>query len=250
MEKVNSIFLNKLRNSEHFELTTDLKVMLPGVLPSSPVIDEVLNDFDGLYQKMDEAMRLGRGSALTPVLKAEDKKRGDIWKSMDLIIDAYLNSPVEEEAKSALRVKRVFDVYGDFRDRSYNEESNDGRNLVQDLEKNKNAADCLVIKIDGWVPLYKNQLENFKALQNERNNERAFKANGDVRAIRVQMDPVYRTIINKVNAFVELGMATPEIENFVSLFNGKIKSYEDTMAMRDGRKNNETDDEISGGVDE
>jgi hypothetical protein len=75
---------------------------------------------------------------------------------------------------------------------------------VQDLEKPKNIADCVLIKIDSWVPLYKSQLESFKALQNERNSEQAFKASGDVRTIRTQMDSVYRNIIEKVNAFVEL----------------------------------------------
>lgn len=250
MEQVEAIQLKKLRNSEYFELSTDLKLMLPGVLPSNPLVDEILVRFGTIYQKMDDAMRLGRGSALTPVLKAEDKNRGNLWKGMDMIIDAYLHSAVEEELESATRIRRVFDVYGDFRYHSYNEESNDGRSLVQDLEKPNNVADCVAIKIDGWVPLYKIQLEHFKALQNERNHEEAYKASGDVRAIRVQMDLVYRDIINKVNAFVELGLESPEIENFVLLFNNKIKNYEETIARREGRRNNETDAGISGNGDE
>lgn len=249
MEKVETIQLKQLRNSEYFELTTDLKMMLPGVLPSTPVINKILDKFDIIFLKMDEAMRLGRGSALTAILKEEDKVRGGLWKGMDLIIDAYLRSTSEEEVASATRLRRLFDVYGDFRYRSYNAESNDGRNLVQDLEKPKNAADCTLIRIDTWVPKYKMQLEHFKALQNDRNHEEAYKASGDVRVLREEMDPVYREIINKVNAYVELGMASPEIENFVRLFNNKIKNYKDTVAIRDGRKNSETDSNISDGVD-
>lgn len=246
MEKVNAIYLNKMRNSEYFELQTDLNNMLPGVLPSNPSVDKGLADFATLYQAIDTAMRIDSGSALTSILKTEDKKRGNTWKGMDLLIDGYLHSSVEEEVESALRIRRVFDVYGDFRSRSYNEESNDGRNLVQDLEKPKNMEACALINIDSWVPRYKSQLESFKALQNERNSENAFKASGDVRTIRTEMDNVYRNIIAKVNAFVELGMATPEIENFVKLFNSKLKGYEDTLAMREGRKNNEPVEETSG----
>lgn len=250
MEKVNLVYLAQFRNSEYFELVTDLKTMISGVLPSSPSVDKVLAKFETSYQDMDTVMRLGRGSALTPMLKVKDKDRGNIWKGMNLIIDAHLLSSVKEKVESALKLRRVFDVYGDFRNHSYNEESNDGRNLVQDLEKPKNATHCVTINLDDWVPLYKSQLESFKALQNERNNELAFKENGDVRAIRMQMDPVYHEIINKVNAFVELGMETPEIENFVRLFNSKLKVYEDTLAIRQGKRNTETVPEISENIDE
>jgi hypothetical protein len=45
-------------------------------------------------------------------------------------------------------------------------------------------------------------------------------------------------------------MATPEIENFVKLFNGKIKGYEDTLAMRKGRTNNDSEPDPSGSDEE
>lgn len=247
MQTVNSITLSLLRNSEYFELITDFKNMIPGVLPSNPTVDKVLADFEAAFQTMDEAMRIDLGSIFTARLSSEDEKRGNTWKAMDLMIEAHLYSPIQEEVDSARHIRRVFDVYGDYRKRSYNEESNDGRNLVQDLEKPKNVGHTQTIKIDNWVPLYKAQLEDFKTLQNERDNENAFKSSGDVRAVRVVMDPLYREIINKVNSVVALGMTTPELENFIALFNQKIKVYNDTLAMRAGRNSEESngDNEIS-----
>ncbi|MCY1722209.1 DUF6261 family protein [Prolixibacteraceae bacterium Z1-6] len=243
MQTVNQIALSKLRNSEYFELVTDLRTMIPGVLPSNEVVDRTLNNFEIKFQELDTVMRVDQGSVFTLELKEDDDMRGNTWKAMDLMIQAHLHSPVQEEVESAIKIRRVFDVYGDFRKLSYNEESNDGRNLVQDLEKPDNAAHCAQIKINGWVPVYKKQLEDFKALQNERDNEQAFKSSGNVKAIRVQMDLLFREIINKVNSVVALGMASPDIENFIKLFNRKIKVYNDTLAARAGRNSGDEDNE-------
>lgn len=242
MEQVNVISLLDLRNSEYCELIVDMKTLLPGVLPQNAKVDELMARFTPVFEKLDEANRVDMGSVMTALIQTADKERGTTWKGMDLIVDAYLNSPVQAQLDSAIALRRVFDVYGDFRKRGYDAESSDGRNLVQDLEKLENDEHCKRIKLNTWVPLYKGQLETFKELQNQRDNERGYKSSGDVKAVRALMDPLYREIIDMVHAFIMVGMATPEMENFVVIMNQKIKRYKDLLAARQGRKDGEEDE--------
>lgn len=243
MEKVNTLSLQRLPNSEYFELLTDLKVLLPGVLPASPAVDDVMIPYNTGFEKMDVVMSVDRGSKFTEEIRVADVGRGNTWKAMDMVVDAHLLSPVEREVESAFVIKRVFNVYGDYRRRSYEAESNDGRNLVKDLEKEENAPHCARIKINNWVGIYKTQIEEVKTLITQRDTEAGYKSSGDVKAVRVIMDPLYKAVINLVNAYVTVGMTSPEMESFVVTFNQKVKRYSDMLANREGRRNGEVDNE-------
>lgn len=235
MNLVNPITLVYLRNSEYFELITDLKTGMAGILPSTPVSDDLITRFNAVYDELDTATRIDRGTVLTEKVQAADESRGTTWKAMDLMVEAHLNSPVPEEVESAKIIRRVFDVYGDFRKRSYDSESSEARNLIQDLEKSKNSEHVTRIRLDAWLPLYKTQQDEFKALQNERDTEAGYKASGDVRAVRLKMDPLYREVVNLVNSYISIGLTTPEMENFVVVMNQKIKRYNDSLAIRQGK---------------
>lgn len=241
MTFVNSISLSKLRNSEYFELVTDLKTGITGVLPESTVTTDLMARFNSMYTQLDEVTRVDRGSVLTEKVQNADAERGTTWRAMDLLVDAHLHSPVPEEVESAKIIRRVFDVYGDFRKRPYDGESSLSRNLIQDLEKQKNQEHVLRIRLDTWLPIYKNQQDSFKDLQNQRDIESGLKTSGDVREVRIMMDPLYLEVIDTVNSFVRVGMATPEIENFVVVMNEKIKRYNDLLAIRQGRNEKEED---------
>lgn len=241
MNSIQTLSVQLLRNSVYFELMTDLKSLMVGVLPANPKTDELLNQFDAVYGEMDEAMRVDMGSILTEKIRVADDLRGTTWKAMNLCIDAHLNSPNAAEMESAKVVRRIFDVYGDYRKLSYDAESNNGRNLIQDLEKPENTNHVKRVKLTSWVGAYKEQLQEFKTLQNDRDSEATLKVSGNVRAIREKMDPLYRDLINMVNAYVAIGLATPEIETFIAQFNQKIKRYNTTLAASQGRKNGKGD---------
>ncbi len=49
-------------------------------------------------------------------------------------------------------------------------------------------------------------------------------------------------MVERVNALVSLNMQTPEIENFVIELNQKIKTLETTLAMREGRNDNDEEE--------
>ena len=88
----------------------------------------------------------------------------------------------------------------------------------------------------GWVNRLQDLNVAFKVKQNERDTEQANKTTGNVKAVRVEIDPLYETMVERVNALVSLNMQTTEIENFILELNQKIKTLETTLAVREGRK--------------
>lgn len=242
MMKIIAILLHKLRNVEHFQFMTDFKNLVAMVTAVAIKSEEEATKFNEVFIKLDEELRVDQGSVLTEKLHVQDSLRDSTWSALNERIKATLMCPFDDEVEAAKRLKRVFDLYGNIRKLSFNEETAAISNLVDDLEKTQNANFCTTIGITPWVNALKTENIEFKDLQNQRDTESANKNSGNVKAVRLLIDPVYKKIVNNVNAMATLNMATPEIEDFVKEVNQKIKYYENTLAARAGRKDSGEDE--------
>lgn len=243
MEQITNVTLSKFRNGEHFQFMTDVKDGITTATPAALNLDAVFARFDTAYSALDSMLRVDAGSVKTEQLVVADGGRDDTWGALNLRIKATLLSPIEKEVEAAKRLKRVFDLYGNVRQLSYNEETGLITNLVDDLGKPDNDADCSTIKITQWVAALKERNEAFQTLLNERNKEYANKESGDVKAARIVIDPIYDEIVSRLNAMVTLDMASAEAQEFIKELNQKIKYYETTIASRAGVKDNEEENE-------
>ncbi len=244
MEQINSIYLSRLRNNEHFQFMTDVRNSIREVTPAALNLEPVFPKFNNALSRLNTAVLVDAGSVKTEKLSEFDSLRDATWSAIGGRIRATLLSPVEEEVESAKVLKRVYDLYGNIRNMSYNEETAALTNMVEDLEKPENAAHCETIGITGWVAALKRQNNDFQALLDARNAELAGKDSGDVKAARAEIDPVYREITDRINAMVTLEMTTPEMESFIRELNQRIKYYEDTLSMRAGRNAAEEEEEL------
>ncbi len=236
MLKISKLVLRKLRNSEYFQYMSDFKSLIELITPAVVHSEEEFTTFNAVFTKLDEELRVDKGSVLTEQLQALDLGRDNTWRAIDARIAATLLCPVEKEVEAAKRLERVFDLYGDIRKISYNEETAALSNLIGDLEEEANAGFVTTTGLTKWVNALKDQNIAFKAKQNERDTEIANKNSGNVKAVRIKLDPVYELIVERVNAMVSLNMVTPEIENFIKELNQKIKTIETTLAAREGRR--------------
>jgi len=243
MEQIQSINLPRLRNNEHFQFMTDVRNSIREVTPAALNLEPVFPKFNNALSRLNSTLLVDEGSVLTEKLSVFDLSRDTTWSGIGARIRATLLSPVEEEVESAKILKRVFDLYGNIRNMSYNEETGALTNLVEDFEKPENVAHCEKLGITHWVAALKGQNSGFQDLLDARNAEMAEKESGDVKAARAEIDPLYREITDRVNAMVTLDMAPPEMEGFISKLNQRIKYYEDTLAMRAGRNAEEEEGE-------
>lgn len=243
MLKVFKVFLRKLRNGEYFQFMTDVKDLIVGITPAVLNVEEEFPEFEAAYNKLDEELRVDQGSVFTEKLQTQDGLRDNTWSALNERVKATLICPIAKEVEAAKTLKRVFDLYGNIRYLSYNEETAACSNLTDDLDKEENAAHCATIGVTKWVNALKTQNVDFKDLQNQRDTEATTKNSGNVKEARLLLDPFYEEIANRVNAMVTLKMVTPEIETFIKEVNQKIKYYEDTLAARAGKKDGADEEE-------
>ncbi|WP_340114997.1 DUF6261 family protein [Maribellus mangrovi] len=237
MVKIVKLILYKLRNGEYFQFMSDFKSLLEALGPQAIHSEAEFADFDTALVKLDDELRVDKGSVLTEELQNIDNDRDKVWRAIDMRIDATLLCTITEEVEAAKRLRRVFDLYGDVRRISYNEETAALSNLLGDLEQEENNAFLATCGLGEWVNRLNSLNVAFKAKQNERDTELANKNSGNAKAVRIEIDPLYELMVERVNAMVSLNMQTPEIENFVKELNQKIETLENTLASREGRRN-------------
>lgn len=237
MIKILTLVLYKLRNGEYFQFMTDFKNLLQTLTPAAIHSEGEFADFNTALTKLDEELRVDQGSVLTEKIQNLDTDRDNTWRAIDMRIDATLLCTIDEEMEAAKSLRRVFDLYGDIRRITYNEETAGLTNLIGDLTKPKNAAFVTTCGLDSWVSHLNDLNVEFKAKQNERDTEQANKNSGNGKVVRTVIDPLYEKMVERVNALVSLNMQTPEIENFIIELNQKIKTLENTLAAREGRSN-------------
>ncbi|GET34774.1 hypothetical protein PbJCM13498_36370 [Prolixibacter bellariivorans] len=239
MKQIEDFNLYPLRNNEHDQFMTDIKKLIEATTPETLGITALYPEFIATLNKLDSAVRVGNGSSLSAKISEMDNRRDRTWRAIHKRVDATIDSPVEEEVNSAELVQRVISLYGDIRRVPYNEESAAISNLVNDLQSVKNAPHVEQIGISHWVAALKDQNQVFQDIFNERNTELSERGNGDVRSVRLVIDPLYEKIIERINATITLNMAAESVEAFVNELNEKIKYYKVQLSIRAGRNNKE-----------
>ncbi len=239
----------KLRNGEYFQFMSDFKSLLLALTPAAIHSETEFADFDTALNKLDEELRVDQGSVLTEELQNLDLDRDNVWRAIDMRIEATLLCTIAAEVEAAKRLRRLFDLYGDIRRLSYSEETAGLTNLLGDLAKPVNLGFVTTCGLTDWVTRLDESNGAFKAKQNERDTELANKNSGNAKVIRFEIDPLYKLMVERVNALVSLKMQTPEIENFIKELNQKIKTLELTLATREGRSDSKKDEPTPPEVD-
>jgi len=241
MEKLEEITLSRFRNTEHFQFMTDVDQLITTATPLELGIDGLYPSFKTTLTAEDATMRTELGSIRSKTIEELDTLRDKTWNAILLRVKSTLLSPIAIEVESALIIKRIIDLYGDVRSKTYNEESAAITNLVNDLMLPANSDHLNLTGINMWVNALQMQNEQFKTIFNERNAEFAERESGDVRAIRLQIDPLYEKLVERINATIVMEIAKPAAISFVSQLNEKIRYYKTTLAARATRaKSNET----------
>jgi len=250
MNKILKLALYKLRNGEYFQFMSDFKTLLVTLTAAAIHSESEFAEFDAALTRLDDELRVDQGSVLTQELQNIDLDRDNSWRAIDMRINATLLCTITEEVEAAKRLRRVFDLYGDIRRLTYNEETAGLTNLAGDLAKPVNAGFVTTCGLGTWVTRLNDLNTAFKEKQNERDTELANKNSGNAKVVRIEIDPLYTLMVERVDALVSLNMQTPEMENFIKELNQKIKTLENTLAAREGRASSGEEDSPVDPVDE
>jgi len=241
--QINKIDLTKMRNDEHFQFITEFKNAVNKYGGAEKLkIQSQYTQFLTLYVQEDEAFKKIVKSAITEEIQAADKYRDRIFRGMADMVKVALNHFDEGVLAAGKRLKILFDTYGNLAQKPLNEETSAVYNILQDLN-NVYKNDAAKINILDWMGELQAANEKFSQLVENRYEESAMKTDLVLKEVRTQVDTVYKSMTERINAYVvvqEKDDETPFVE-FIKFFNAIIEKYANLIAQRYGKlaaKNN------------
>jgi hypothetical protein len=237
--KVIKIDLRILRNEEHFQLMTDFKKLVEEAGAAVLNIEALFTAFIELYGREDIAIEAIRKSGLTDVISDADSARDSIYRGFVLQTESYLYHPDAAKVQAARNIQALIDHYGDFRKKTYNEETASITNFVQDIT-DRCAADLATLNADGWITDLAAANRSFDELMNRRFDESATQEHIRLRDTRREINTVYIRVIDFINAAIIVNGSTAYAD-FVNKLNERIQYFKNTLKRR--RKKGITDSE-------
>jgi hypothetical protein len=193
-----------------------------------------------LYNKEDQALEIIRKSALTDPIAEADLVRDTPYRGLVLLTEAYEHSSDETKVQAAKNIRVVIDHYGDFRTKSYNEETATIYNFLQDISI-RCAADIAVLNAQPWIDDLAAANQAFDDLMNQRFDVAAAQEIINLRETRKEIDRVYAAITERIDASILLN-GEADYADFVNKLNERIAYFKHTVSQRKGRAGKVTRD--------
>lgn len=222
---ISSFYPYQLQKEEHFQFMSDVSTLVETYQAAVLGIDAQYAVFQQKFEIEGNNLQQERGSLMSGSIAEADALRDRTWTAVRMRISASENSPFQEERNSAVALRYVMDLYGNMREKKYSSESAALSNLTADLQRVENAGHMAVLGIADWVTELEKQNTNFIDLLNQRNKKYAEQAYGDTKEIRNAVDSAYGDMVERINAYLLLGMAAEPVTPFVNELNEKIKYY-------------------------
>jgi hypothetical protein len=235
MKRINSLPISQLRANAYLEFYMEFRALALRSGVDLLKIDALFATFVALFEDADTAYKKVMKSTLTQELYDLDKDRDNLFSGMVKANKAALQHYDEEVRKAAIKLKVLFDTYGDIAHIALNEETFAITNIVQDLEE-KYPAETAKTGLNGWLNELKALNQNFRTLMRERFDETTERTDLKLREVRVKMDEVYRQIVERIHAAIIMEGELPVYVKFVDDLNTVIKKYADILSQQAGAR--------------
>lgn len=191
-----------------------------------PAFENALNDEDASFKIVSK-------SVLTQEIEDADKKRDVTFSGIRDQIKALQKHFDAEIAVAASRLQILFGAYGNLSRKSFDQETADIYNLLQDLN-GKHKTDVETIGFARWIEQLDAENKAFDTLMKLRFDENAEKsALTRLRVARVATDDAYKAIVERVNAGIVF-IGEDKYKNFVTDINIRVDRFNHTIAQRKG----------------
>jgi len=213
-----------MRNDAHFQFHTEFRDLVVQHNPETLKISAQFESYQPLYGRVDEALKKIVKSEFTAKIHEADKARDEIYLGIVETNTAALRHFDPDVRQAASRLKILFDTYGNVANKPLNEETSAIYNILQEL-KGKYTADVESVGLTLWVTELETRNGTFEGLVKERFDETAARTTDIVmKQARAQLDDVYKTIVERINALAVVeGVST--YEAFIKTLNAVITKY-------------------------
>jgi len=230
--KISKIDTTHLRNNIYFKFHTEFRDLVVTSSAEALKIELQFNYYLPLYDKMNEAFRKIIKSEYTAKIHDANKARCEIWDGMTEINYACLKHFDPKIKSAAERLEPVFNGCGNVTTKLAKDATAVIKCVLQKLQDNY-EADLATVGIHLWVEELRKRNAVFETFVKLRFDEAVCKSFIVLKKARVELDVVYRAIVDKVNALMVVeGEAA--YEHFATELNNMISNY----AMKRQKKTN------------
>lgn len=235
--KIKGLNIKNLQNHEHYGFVTEIKLILDAANIES--LATLLGRFSALVEEENKSLELIVKSEHTQQLASLDKATDQLYRGLSAAVNAASYSPVKEENEAGTLLRILIKTYGRVTSESYESQHSKIENLLQDMRSDKYKGAVKKIAVGKWLDWIEDADRKFMELYRTRRDEKATvkKDFRSVKAVRADIDGVYREVIEHLNAIAVL-QPSEEISKIVSRINVLIEKLTALKASRKTRKNN------------
>lgn len=239
--EIKSFQTQLLRNEEAHQYFSDFILLVNSESVETLGIATQFASFTSLANQLSTGLQQIKASMHTKKVADADQSRDDAYRGIYTLIKAYCMHYDNEVADAALRLRKVFNNFGDPSAMPYFQETATITTLTNELTT-KWDADLTKLGIKVWVQELVALNTNFNALITERTVEEAEKPKVNIKQTRQEIDKIYNTIVKRVNALMLLNGETQYL-SFANKLNEMIDGYRNLTAIRKGRNASEKSNE-------
>ena len=241
--EIEEINFKNLHNGEHYQFHAQAGNLITKYTPTALGIADAHAAYQVAFTHEGQAIVLIQKSPITRLMTNKDYTRDELGRGLTHTLLGATYHYNNEVKQAALRLKVIFDHFGNFMDKPYGQESSDITNLVKEMNGN-HAADVATVGLAGWLNALDTENNEFIALGSDRNTEGATKTVYRMKETRKEVDSAYGEIVKRINSLIVVnGQAA--YKDFVNELNQEVAKQALIIAQRKGRNDKDDDDEAA-----
>ncbi len=236
--KISNIELVKLYNDEYLQMMSDFRKVVQRFGAGTLGIEPLFNIFSPLLDNALAALESEKSSAYSPAVVAADLLRDNDYRVLYYVIRAFTFSSKPELNEAATQLMRILKDDDNPLRAGMDKETTLLNNIVSQLRKEPYTEYLVRLNATGLLETVAASNDEFVRLSTSRTEEKSAKVPGDVKAVRIKIDPVYRTIIGLINTTASGNTGPAELEEFIKLADTDVRHYKTIIAQRVTRREN------------
>jgi hypothetical protein len=222
--KISKLRIEHLRNEAHYQFFLLLEKLFTAHPEASGIVVQQLEELNPLVTLEGKLVDAMKASGYTAEIAEADRRVDRDVAGISIAVESALHhfDPLVEEAARHLEI-RLKSFRGNIEKKAYEEESAAVKILLADLNGTY-APQVATLNLGAWVTELSAAQEDFERLFLLRNVERAERPQENLKELRRQMDTLYRTIVERIDASAVIN-AAQTLDAFISELNREVEYF-------------------------
>ena len=223
IQKVDLVGMNNGAHYEFMKVVND-RFAAETTLSTNASAKKAMEALTTALKEEDRCLVISRRNLITDDIRAADKTRDDIFRSLRKAINGFTDAPVADVAKAGKVLKQCVTDYAINPAMQLDRETGLLHNFIADLET-KHAAEVAKLGLTLYVAPLKEANAKVEQFIVDRTTAQSVIAAGELRAARLATDAAYRHLVKFVNALAMVS-GTTDYDALTKFLNEHIDRFE------------------------